>query len=44
MGKKKINHIAIAGNIGAGKSTLTNLLAKNFNWTPQFEDVKTIPI
>jgi len=43
MGKKKINHIAIAGNIGAGKSTLTNLLAKNFNWTPQFEDVENNP-
>ena len=43
MGKKKINHIAIAGNIGAGKSTLTNLLSKNFNWTPQFEDVENNP-
>ncbi|MCK0206359.1 deoxynucleoside kinase, partial [Ornithobacterium rhinotracheale] len=32
-------HIAIAGNIGAGKTTLTRLLAKNFGWTPQFEDV-----
>ena len=43
MANKKINHIAIAGNIGAGKSTLTNLLAKNFNWTPQFEDVENNP-
>lgn len=43
MGKKKINHIAVAGNIGAGKSTLTNLLAKNFNWQPQFEDVENNP-
>ncbi|MGB0885654.1 MAG: deoxynucleoside kinase [Chitinophagales bacterium] len=41
--KKKINHIAIAGNIGAGKTTLTNLLAKNFNWDPQFEDVENNP-
>jgi len=41
--KKKINHIAIAGNIGAGKTTLTNLLAKNFNWEPQFEDVENNP-
>ena len=43
MANKKINHIAIAGNIGAGKSTLTNLLAKNFNWTAQFEDVENNP-
>jgi deoxyadenosine/deoxycytidine kinase len=43
MANKKINHIAVAGNIGAGKSTLTNLLAKNFNWTPQFEDVENNP-
>lgn len=43
MSKKKINHIAVAGNIGAGKSTLTNLLAKNFNWQPQFEDVENNP-
>lgn len=41
--KKKITHIAIAGNIGAGKTTLTNLLAKNFNWDPQFEDVENNP-
>lgn len=43
MGSKKINHIAVAGNIGAGKSTLTDLLAKNFNWQPQFEDVENNP-
>lgn len=43
MTKKKIKHIAIAGNIGAGKTTLTNLLAKNFNWEPQFEDVENNP-
>ncbi len=36
-------HIAIAGNIGAGKTTLTNLLAKQYNWTPQFEDVDRNP-
>lgn len=41
--KKKIQHIAIAGNIGAGKTTLTNILAKNFNWTPHFEDVESNP-
>lgn len=36
-------HIAVAGNIGSGKTTLTNLLAKNFHWTPQYEDVDTNP-
>ncbi|MBF0596152.1 deoxynucleoside kinase [Faecalibacter rhinopitheci] len=36
-------HIAIAGNIGAGKTTLTKLLAKQYNWTPQFEDVEHNP-
>ena len=32
-------HIAIAGNIGAGKTSLTELLAKHYNWEPHFEDV-----
>tara|TARA_A100000164_G_scaffold226872_1_gene201148 strand:- start:708 stop:1316 length:609 start_codon:yes stop_codon:yes gene_type:complete len=32
-------HIAIAGNIGAGKTSLTELLAKKFNWEAHFEDV-----
>ena len=36
-------HVAIAGNIGAGKTTLTRLLAKHFNWEPQFEDVVDNP-
>ena len=36
-------HIAIAGNIGAGNTTLTNLLAKHFKWEPQFEEVITNP-
>jgi deoxyadenosine/deoxycytidine kinase len=36
-------HIAIAGNIGAGKTTLTRLLAKHYNWTPHFEDVDENP-
>ena len=41
--KKPIKHIAIAGNIGAGKTTLTKLLAKNFNWTAHYEDVDNNP-
>ena len=32
-------HIAIAGNIGAGKTTLTKLLAKNYKFNKQLEDV-----
>lgn len=36
-------HIAIAGNIGSGKTTLTTLLSKQFEWQPQFEDVDDNP-
>jgi len=36
-------HIAIAGNIGAGKTTLTKLLAKHYKWEPHFEDVVDNP-
>ena len=36
-------HIAIAGNIGSGKTTLTGMLAKQFNWEPQFEEVDDNP-
>ncbi len=36
-------HIAIAGNIGSGKTTLSGLLAKNFGWQPHYEDVDTNP-
>ncbi len=36
-------HIAIAGNIGAGKTTLTKMLAKHFKWEPHFEDVDDNP-
>ena len=32
-------HVAIAGNIGSGKTTLTNLLSKHYNWDTHFEDV-----
>ena len=36
-------HIAIAGNIGSGKTTLTNMLAKHYGWTPRFETVDANP-
>ena len=36
-------HIAVAGNIGAGKTTLTGLLAKHFKWEPHYEDVVDNP-
>jgi deoxyadenosine/deoxycytidine kinase len=36
-------HIAIAGNIGSGKTTLSGLLAKHFGWQPHYEDVDTNP-
>lgn len=36
-------HIAIAGNIGCGKTTLTKMLAKRYGWTPRFEPVDNNP-
>ena len=36
-------HIAIAGNIGCGKTTLTNMLAKHYGWIPRFESVDYNP-
>lgn len=36
-------HIAIAGNIGSGKTTLTTLLSKHFKWRPQYEDNESNP-
>jgi deoxyadenosine/deoxycytidine kinase len=36
-------HIAVAGNIGSGKTTLTTLLAKQFKWEPHYEDVDDNP-
>ncbi|MDR2835846.1 MAG: deoxynucleoside kinase [Bacteroidales bacterium] len=36
-------HIAVAGNIGSGKTTITKLIAKNYGWTPQFETVDNNP-
>ena len=36
-------HIAIAGNIGSGKTTLTKMLAAHYGWTPKFESVDYNP-
>ena len=36
-------HIAIAGNIGSGKTTLTRMLANHYGWTPRYESVDYNP-
>jgi deoxyadenosine/deoxycytidine kinase len=36
-------HVAVAGNIGSGKTTLTNLLARQFKWEPHYESVDENP-
>lgn len=36
-------HIAIAGNIGSGKTTLTRMLAEHYGWTPKYESVDYNP-
>jgi deoxyadenosine/deoxycytidine kinase len=36
-------HIAVAGNIGSGKTTLTTLLSNHFKWEAHYEDVSTNP-
>lgn len=36
-------HIAVAGNIGAGKTTLTKMLAKHYHWQPEYESVDDNP-
>ncbi len=36
-------HIAIAGNIGSGKTTLTELLAKQYGWEAHYEEVDQNP-
>jgi len=43
MPKSNVKHIAVAGNIGAGKTTLTTMLAKHYKWQPHFEDVDHNP-
>lgn len=36
-------HIAIAGNMGSGKTTLTTMLSEHYGWTPRFEEVDNNP-
>jgi len=36
-------HIAVAGNIGSGKTTLTTLLSNHYKWEPHYEDVDDNP-
>lgn len=45
MAKKgeKIKHVAVAGNIGSGKTTLTKQLAKQFGWEAHYEDLDNNP-
>ena len=43
MSYPSIKHVAIAGNIGAGKTTLTNQLCKHFDWNPHYEDTENNP-
>ena len=43
MVEKKRKYVAIAGNIGAGKSSLTTLLGKNFGWKAYYESVDNNP-
>lgn len=41
--KKSPKHIAISGNIGSGKTTLTEKLAKHYGWFPLYESVDNNP-
>ena len=41
--KPKVKHVAIAGNIGAGKTTLSEQLGKHFNWQVHYENTETNP-
>jgi deoxyadenosine/deoxycytidine kinase len=36
-------HVAVAGNIGSGKTTLTEMLSKHYNWDTHYEDVEQNP-
>lgn len=43
MSQKKVHHIAISGNIGAGKTSLAELLGEHYGWHIQYEDVDHNP-
>ena len=43
MSAEKVKHIAVAGNIGAGKTTLAGLLGKHYNWKVLYEDTTINP-
>ncbi|MGL6022197.1 MAG: deoxynucleoside kinase [Chitinophagaceae bacterium] len=39
----KLNYVAVAGNIGVGKTTLVEKLSKHYGWTPYYEEVDNNP-
>ncbi len=41
--ENKNMHIAVSGNIGAGKTTLTEMLSKHYGWHPEYESVENNP-
>lgn len=41
--KRKIKHVAVAGNIGAGKTTLSDKLSQKYDWAVHYEDTDTNP-
>ena len=41
--QQKLKHIAVCGNIGSGKTTLTEKLSKHYNWIPLYESVDHNP-
>lgn len=43
MNLQKVKHIAVSGNIGAGKTTLSTLLGKHYGWKVLYEDTATNP-
>ncbi len=43
MDTQEYKHIAVAGNIGSGKTTLTEKLSRHFGWHPHYEDVENNP-
>ena len=43
MSLQKVKHIAVSGNIGAGKTTLSTLLGKHYGWKVLYEDTATNP-